>query len=239
MKFMKCYLLILNTYLAYKFPLSESTNTLRGDFLSPISQSGKPRLRCKGGCVKCRTVRQLEGLLLILSKPKVCKELKTCRSEDQESAQASGERGTTTSVRLWEPANPEREKNSEEFRDGARAGARPAQGLPGAASAPLPPPFAGRGGAGREHKRLQLPSGRGPTRPTPGPGLTRGEEAGRKRQGGRERTRMGRAGDPGPRARVGIGSGGGGWELLGLTGLPEWPKKRVSKNRQRPALRSG
>lgn len=84
------------------------------------------------------------------------------------------------------------------------AGAGPARGLPGAAS--TPPLLPSAGGAGREHKRLQLPSGRGPTPPTPGPGPARGEEAGRERQGGRERelerARAGPAGDPRRRGRV-------------------------------------
>ncbi|XDB56683.1 PREDICTED: translation initiation factor IF-2-like [Capra hircus] len=90
------------------------------------------------------------------------------------------------------------------------AGAGPARGLPGAAS--TPPLLPSAGGAGREHKRLQLPSGRGPTPPTPGPGPARGEEAGRERQGGRERelerARAGPAGDPRRRGRVeGKGAG--------------------------------
>lgn len=117
--------------------------------------------------------------------------------------------------------------------DGAEA--PPAQGLPSAASVPLLPPPAGRGGARREHKRLQLPSGRRPTPPTPGLGPARGEEAGRKRQGGRERARMGRAGDPGPPARVGVGSGGRGPGVTRAPGTPRIAEKRVSKNRQRLA----
>lgn len=219
--------------------LPESTNTLRSDFLSPISQKNKLRLGCEGGCVKCRTLPQLEGLLWILSKPKVCKEPGTRKSEGRGGAQARGERGRTTSARHREPADPAREKKPEETRDGDEARAPPAQGLPRAASVPLIPPPAGRGGARREHKRLQLPSGRRPTPPTPGLGPARGEEADRKRQGGRERARMGRAGDPGPRARVGVDSGGGGRELLGLLGLPRIAEERVSKNRQRLARISG
>lgn len=121
---------------------------------------------------------------------------------------------------------------------GAKAGSSPATGPETDPASPgppprglraFPPPLAGRGGARREHKRLQLPSGRRPTSPTPGPGPARGEESSRKRQGGRERARMGRAGDPGPRVRAGIGWGKGSQELVGLPGLQEWPKKEFLK----------
>lgn len=113
--------------------------------------------------------------------------------------------------------------------DGARVGARPAQGLPSVASASLSPPLAGRGGARHEHKRLQLPSGRRPTPPTPGPGPARGEEVGRKRQGGRERARMGRAGDPGPRARVGEVRGEGAGSYSGSRDSKNGRKKEFLK----------
>ncbi|XP_067564606.1 octapeptide-repeat protein T2-like [Pseudorca crassidens] len=106
-------------------------------------------------------------------------------------AQASRERGGTSFDRLREPADPAREGEPEETRGRgqSRDPARPRPPQRGLRSPLLPSP----GGAGREHKRLQLPSGRGPTPPTPGPGPTRGEEAGKERQGCR---------DPGRQARV-------------------------------------
>ena len=116
-----------------------------------------------------------------------------------------------------------------------RARAGPARGLPRAAS----PPHSSPRGAGREHKRLQLPSGRGPTPPTPDRGRARREEADRRRQGGQERARMGQAGDPGRRARVGAGFGGRAPGVTLARGTPRMAEKRVSKNRQRPARRSG
>lgn len=131
----------------------------------------------------------------------MCNEPRTRISGGREGAQACGDGGRTSCARLREPADPAREGTPKE----ARGRAGPAGGLPRSASNSPSSPC----GAGREHKRLQLPSGRRPTSPTPDPGRARGKEAAGERQGGPERAWMGRAGDPGRRARVGVGSGAG------------------------------
>lgn len=115
----------------------------------------------------------------------------------------------------------------------ARARPQPAQGLRGATSSPLLLPS--QAGAGREHKRLQLPSGHRPTPNSwPRPWGT-GAEASCERQTARGGRRWPRAGDPGRRAWEGEAQREGGQEFLRLPGLQERPKTRVSKNRQRPA----
>lgn len=168
--------------------------------------------------MKSKTPPQLQGLM-ILSKPKVFKEPRTRRSGGQGGAPAHGERGKSSFARLRCPQTQQGRESRKKLRDRARAGGPPARGLPGAASAPtlLPLP----GGAGREHKRLQLPSGRGPTPPTPGPGQARGKEVGRKRQGGRELARIGWAGPA---------TQGGGWDEVRGEGAGTYLGSRDSQN---------
>lgn len=189
--------------------------------------------------MKCRTVPQLEGLLLILSKPKVCKKLKTRISEDQEGAQASGERGTTTSVHLWEPANPARERNPEEFR-GRGQSRGPACSGPsrrGLRSPPSSPRQAGRGGARAQKTPTSERAQAHPANSWPKPGPRGGSGQETPGQPGADADGLGRR----PRA-LGWGRDRFEGRGLGVTRTPGTPRmavKRVSKNRQRPALRSG
>lgn len=159
----------------------------------------------------------------------MCKERGNGSGGSCGGARAREERSTASPARLGEPADPAGSRaraGRSPGRSRDRARARP--GLPSAASAPSPPPLARWGGA--RAQRLQLPSGRGPTPPTPGPGPARGEESAKERQVAGGQARMGRASDPGRRARGWRGgAGGGGRELLPLPGRPEWPKKEFLK----------
>lgn len=136
--------------------------------------------------------------------------------------------GRTRSARLRKPKELARAGEPEEpgSPSEARARPQPARGLPGATSAPSPPPLAGRGGARAQktptserapaHPQLLAPAGPADQ-----------EQAANARRPGAS------AGCPG-----GLGGGsseGGGRELHRIPGLPERPKGRVSKNRQRPA----
>lgn len=84
---------------------------------------------------------------MILSKTKGCKEPETHRSGSQGGAQAHGERGKTSFARLRCPQTQQGRESQKKLQDPARVRGTPALGLPGAASAPHPPPLAGRGGA--------------------------------------------------------------------------------------------
>lgn len=207
--------------------LPESTNTLQGD-VPPFHREENWGSAAKGAAWRANHRPSSRACWWSSPSPRCAKSsgpaevgakeaFRPMRCEARPVLRASGAR---------RPSKGEKAGRNSETRPEPEA--RLLQASP--ARPPLPTLLPSPGGAGREHKRLQLPSGRGPTPPTPGPGRARGKEAGRKRQGGRELARMGRAGDPG--RWVGWGSGGGSWDLFGLPGLPEWPKKRVAKNRQ-------
>lgn len=207
--------------------LPESTNTLRSDFLSPISEKGKLRFSCEGGCVKCRTLPQLEGLLWILSKPKVCKEPRTRKSEGRGGAQARGERGRTSFARHREPADPDRERKPEEARGrgqsrGPASPGPPQRGL----SFPLPSPRrAGRGAARAQKTPTSQRAQAHPANswPRPGPRGGSGQETpGRPGAG---------ADGPGRRPRA-SGPGGGrfGGRGPGVTRAPGTPRMAEKKS---------
>lgn len=126
---------------------------------------------------------QFEGPLLFLSEPKACKE-----------PRRGGSRGRTSSARLREPVDPARVGEPE------AAAAGPACGLPGAASVPLPPPLAGRGGA-----RAQK---------TPTSERARAHPANYWPRLGPRREQTGNAGSRTGRGGLGPGTRGGGseWE---------------------------
>lgn len=153
-----------------------------------------------------------------------------------QGAQTRKEKERTSFARLREPKELDRleSRNKPGAPTQTRARPEPGPSPPEASPAqpPLPPLLPSPVGAGREHKRLQLPSGHRPTPNSwPGPGRpTRGEL---RMPGGQGRARVAPGRRPGA-AGLG-GSTEGRRELLRLPGLPEPPKERVSKNRQRPA----
>ena len=167
--------------------------------------------------MNCGTLPQLEDRLLLLSEPQgVQGAQERQRRGPRRRSSPGGERGRASSAHLGEPADPAGSgRRAGRSRGRSRDRARP--GLPGAASAPFPPPLAGWGGA--RAQRLQLPSGRGPTPPTLGPGPARKGESARERQAARGRrgwaglaTRGGGPGDGEEVRAEGAGSYSRSWD---------------------------
>lgn len=143
-----------------------------------------------------------------------------------QGAQTRKEKERTSFARLREPKELDRleSRNKPGAPTQTRARPEPGPSPPEASPAqpPLPPLLPSPVGAGREHKRLQLPSGHRPTPNSwPGPGRpTRGEL---RMPGGQGRARVAPGRRPGA-AGLG-GSTEGRRELLRLPGLPEPPKE--------------
>ncbi|XP_045689149.1 translation initiation factor IF-2-like [Phyllostomus hastatus] len=182
--------------------LPESTNTLRGDFLFFLHfTEGHTEAGLRRGLNQVRNIAPGRGPVVDPLQAQVCNKPGSRISGGRGGAQAREERSRISFTRLPEPADPAPEGKPKEAwsQDQSQGRARPRpppRGLP-SHSSPR--------GAGREHKRLQLPSGRGPTPPTPDGDRARREKADRRRQSGQERAWMGMgwADDPGRRAGVG------------------------------------
>lgn len=171
-----------------------------------------------------RNTAPVLGLLLFLHKPWVCNEPRT----EEALRPVGSEAGPVLRASGSPQTLPERE-NRKKLAAGARA--RPAQGLPSAASAPPSSPR--RAGRGASTKDSNFQAGAGPPRQL----LAQARPAGRWR-GGNARAAgsgRGRAGDPGRRARVEGRCGGRGPGVTRAPGTPRMAEKRVSKNRRRPA----
>lgn len=143
--------------------------------------------------------------------------------------------GRAGSARLRKPKELARAGKPEEARIPERGqGQAPARPRPPRRNLRSLPSSPRRPGRGASTKDSNFRAGAGPP-PTPGPGRACRPGASCERQAARDERGRPRARRPGAGGLGGGSSEGGGRELLRLPGLPERPKERVSKNRQRPA----
>lgn len=177
--------------------------------------------------MNCGTLPQLEDRLLLLSEPQGAQgaQERQRRGPRRRSSPGGARQGQFCAPRG--ARRPSRVGQESWKKPGLEPGPSPPRPpRRGLRSLPSSPRRVGRGASTKTPTSERARAHPANSWPRPGPqgGIGQGT------LGGRGQARMGRASDPGRRARGwGGGAGGGGRELLPLLGRPEWPKKEFLK----------